>query len=548
MSSTWDAIGSFWRSMGATIAPERMIEASSDYIRDCLALCHQAGARGGEGIELSDRRFRSEAWKANPLLGLVAAWYLTSSQHLGKLADAVEGDAKTRERIRFCVDQWLAAVAPSNFLMFNADAHSAMRDSNGESLRLGLTNLLADVTRGRLTQTDESHFAVGENLATTEGSVVYENDLFQLIQYKPSSANVFERPLLIVPPCINKFYILDLRPDNSLIRNAVDNGQQVFAMSWRNPDASLAHKTWDDYIEEGVLSAIETVREISRSDQINTLGFCIGGTLLTTALAVAAARGRHPAASMTLLTTMLDFSDTGLLDIFVDEAQVQCREYSIGGKNGAPAAVMRGADLAATFSFLRPNELVWNYVVDNYLKGQSPAPFDLLYWNGDSTNLPGPMYVWYLRHMYLENRLRERGALTVCGERVDLGAITTPTLIYASREDHIVPWRSAYASRQLLGGSTTFLLGASGHIAGVINPPSSNKRSYWSIDSDQAAQRLAEDEWLGKAVEHPGSWWPAWLGWLAQYGGKQVEARANAGSTAYPVIEPAPGRYVMQRA
>jgi polyhydroxyalkanoate synthase subunit PhaC len=548
MSFSWDAIDGFWRSMGATIAPERMLEASSGYIRDCLALFQQAGASGGEGIELADRRFRSEAWKANPMLALVAAWYLTSSQHLGKLADAVEGDAKTRERIRFCVDQWLAAVAPSNFLMLNADAQSAMRDSNGESLRQGLTNLLADVARGRLTQTDESQFVVGENLATTEGSVVYENDLFQLIQYKPHSANVFERPLLIVPPCINKFYILDLRPNNSLIRHAVENGQHVFAMSWRNPDASLAHKTWDDYIEEGVLSAIEMVREISRSEQINTLGFCIGGTLLTTALAVEAARGRHPAASMTLLTTMLDFSDTGLLDIFVDEAQVQCREYSIGGKSGAPAAIMRGADLAATFSFLRPNELVWNYVVDNYLKGQSPAPFDLLYWNGDSTNLPGPMYVWYLRHMYLENRLRERGALSVCGERVDLRAVTTPTFIYASREDHIVPWRSAYASRELLGGSTTFLLGASGHIAGVINPPSSNKRCYWSIEGEQAARSLAEDEWVGAAVEHPGSWWPAWCDWLAQYAGQQVSAPASAGTPARPVIEPAPGRYVMQRA
>jgi polyhydroxyalkanoate synthase subunit PhaC len=534
--------------MTATIAPERLLGVSSGYLRDCLALCGLAGAGGGEAIALSDRRFRSGSWQGNPLLGFAAAWYLTGSQHLRSLADAVEGDVKTRERFRFCVDQWLAAVAPSNFLHFNADAHSAFVESNGESLRRGIANFLADMARGRLSQTDESHFAVGENLAVTAGSVVYENDLFQLIQYKPRTASVFERPLLIVPPCINKFYILDLRPENSLIRHALDAGHPVFAMSWRNADASLAHKTWDDYIEEGVLTAIETVRQISGCGQINTLGFCIGGTLLATALAVEAARDRHPAASVTLLTTMLDFADTGLLDIFVDEAQVQCREYSIGGRSGAPAALMRGSELATTFSFLRPNELVWNYVVDHYLKGQSPAPFDLLYWNGDSTNLPGPMYAWYLRHAYLENRLRVPGSLTVCGERIDLGAVTAPTFIYASREDHIVPWRTAYASRKLLGGPATFVLGASGHIAGVINPPSANKRSYWSIEGDLAAGHLSQDEWLGAAVEQPGSWWPAWMQWLGQYGGEPVKARASAGSRAFPVIEPAPGRYVMQRA
>ena len=535
-------------SLNARIVPERLLDACSDYARECLGLWQQVGAKNASAFELSDRRFRSDAWKANPLLGFVAACYLAGSRHLDELANTLDADIKTRERIRFFIQQWTAAVAPSNFLLLNAEAQRALLDSNGESLRRGVTNLLADVTRGKLSQTDESHFVVGENLATTEGAVVFENDLVQLIQYKPRTPTVFERPLLIVPPCINKFYILDLQPESSLIRHALDEGHQVFALSWRNPDASLAHKTWDDYVEEGLLQTISVVSEISGRKQINALGFCIGGTLVATALAVLAARGDHPVASLTLLTAMLNFSDTGLLDLFVDEAQVQSREFTIGGKHGAPPALMRGADLAATFSFLRPNDLVWNYVVDNYLKGQTPPPFDLLYWNSDSTNLPGPMYAWYLRHTYLENTLCKPNALTVCGEPVDLGAIGVPTFVYGSCEDHIVPWRTAYASTHLLTGSSTFVLGASGHIAGVINPPSKNKRSYWAQEGDSAALPVDADEWLAAATEHPGSWWPEWTRWLGQRGGKRVKARANAGSNAYPVIEPAPGRYVRQRA
>jgi polyhydroxyalkanoate synthase len=408
-------------------------------------------------------------------------------------------------------------------------------------------NLLGDLQRGKISQTDESRFVVGENLANTEGSVVFENDLMQLIQYKPRTATVRERPLLIVPPCINKFYILDLQPENSLVAHGLDSGHQVFLISWRNADASIAGKTWDDYIGEGVLKAIDTVSQISGREQINTLGFCVGGTMLATALAVAAARGQHPAASMTLLTAMLDFSDTGVLDVFVDEAHVQMREQTIGGKNGSPPGLMRGIEFANTFSFLRPNDLVWNYVVDNYLKGRTPVPFDLLYWNSDSTSLPGPMYVWYLRNTYLENRLREPGALTTCGEPVDLSKIDVPTFIYGSREDHIVPWQTAYASVPLLAGPRKFVLGASGHIAGVINPPAKKKRSYWTLQGDVKTLPDTPDEWLDQAVEVPGSWWPEWITWLDQFGGKKVKPRATAGSAEFPVIEPAPGRYVRQR-
>ncbi|WP_025599639.1 class I poly(R)-hydroxyalkanoic acid synthase [Burkholderia sp. WSM2230] len=532
----------------AAIPPERLQKLQADYTREAMVLLQQAGGSAApKAPELKDRRFSSDAWSATPAFAFTAAWYLLNARYLQEMVDALEAEPKVRERIRFAVQQWTAAASPSNFLALNPEAQKTLLESQGESLRQGVMNLLADMQRGKISQTDESRFVVGENLATTEGSVVFENDLIQLIQYKPRTATVRERPLLIVPPCINKYYILDLQPENSLVAHALDSGHQVFLISWRNADASIAHKTWDDYVSEGVLTAIQTVSKISNREQINTLGFCVGGTLLATALAVAAARGEHPAASMTLLTAMLDFSDTGVLDIFVDEAHVQMREQTIGGKNGAPPGLMRGIEFANTFSFLRPNDLVWNYVVDNYLKGRTPVPFDLLYWNSDSTSLPGPMYVWYLRNTYLENRLREPNAVTTCGEPVDLSKIDVPTFIYGSREDHIVPWQSAYASAPLLTGPLKFVLGASGHIAGVINPPAKKKRSYWTLEGDVKTLPEDPDEWLGDAKEVPGSWWPEWTTWLDQYGGRKIKPRATAGSEEFPVIEPAPGRYVRQR-
>ncbi|WP_323118723.1 class I poly(R)-hydroxyalkanoic acid synthase [Burkholderia alba] len=530
----------------AAIPPERLKRLQADYSRECVELVRQVTAATLEAPELKDRRFSADAWKASPAHAFTAAWYLLNARYLQELADALETDPKTRERIRFTVQQWTAAAAPSNFLALNPEAQKNLIETQGESLRLGLLNLLGDLQRGKISQTDESQFVVGKNLASTEGAVVYENDLIQLIQYKPLTATVYERPLLIVPPCINKFYILDLQPENSLVAHALSSGHQVYLVSWRNADASVAHKTWDDYIDEGLLAAIDTVRQISGREQINTLGFCVGGTMLATALAVLAARGEHPAASMTLLTAMLDFTDTGVLDVFVNEAHVQMREQTIGGKNGGKPGLMHGVEFANTFSFLRPNDLVWNYVVDNYLKGRTPAPFDLLYWNGDSTNLPGPMYAWYLRHTYLENQLREPGALTVCGEPVDLSRIDVPTFIYGSRDDHIVPWQTAYASTSLLTGPLRFVLGASGHIAGVINPPAKKKRSYWSHGADAKSLSATAGEWFDGATEHPGSWWPEWTDWLDAHGGRKVKPRAP-GSAEFPVIEPAPGRYVLQR-
>jgi polyhydroxyalkanoate synthase len=444
----------------AAIPSERLQKLQADYSREAMELIQQATRSATRAPELKDRRFSSDAWSSAPAYAFTAAWYLLNARYLQEMVDALETEPKVRERIRFAVQQWTAAASPSNFFALNPEAQKTLLDSQGESLRQGVMNLLGDLQRGKISQTDESGFVVGENLANTEGSVVFENELMQLIQYKPRTATVRERPLLIVPPCINKFYILDLQPENSLVAHGLDSGHQVFLISWRNADASIASKTWDDYIGEGVLKAIGTVSKISGREQINTLGFCVGGTMLATALAVAAARGEHPAASMTLLTAMLDFSDTGVLDVFVDEAHVQMREQTIGGKNGGTPGLMRGIEFANTFSFLRPNDLVWNYVVDNYLKGRTPVPFDLLYWNSDSTNLPGPMYVWYLRNTYLENRLREPGALTTCGEPVDLSRIDVPTFIYGSREDHIVPWQTAYASVPLLAGPLKFVLGA----------------------------------------------------------------------------------------
>lgn len=489
-----------------------------------------------------DRRFASENWAQNPLAAFTAAAYSLNSHALMGMAEAVQADEKTRQRIRFAVEQWVAAMAPSNFLALNPDAQKKALETKGESLSKGLQNMLQDMGKGYVSMTDESVFEVGKNVATTEGAVVYENDIFQLLEYKPLTEKVHERPFLLVPPCINKFYILDLQPDNSLIRYAVSQGHRTFVISWRNPDASCAHLTWDDYIERAVIEAIGVVQEIAGAAQINALGFCVGGTMLATALAVLAARGQKPVASATLLTTLLDFSDTGILDVFIDEAFVKSREAQMG-----QGGLLKGQELAATFSFLRPNDLVWNYVVGNYLKGETPPAFDLLYWNSDATNLPGPWYAWYLRNTYLENNLIQPGKLTVCGEKIDFGRLDLPVYIYGSREDHIVPINASYAATKVLPGDKRFVMGASGHIAGVINPPAKNKRSHW-IRSDNALPQTLED-WIAGADEFAGSWWTDWAQWLKGHAGKQIAAPKRYGKgTKFKEIEAAPGRYVLQKA
>ena len=492
-----------------------------------------------------DRRFAAKAWAASPTHLLMAHMYLLSAHAMQKMVAASDAKPELKDRLQFSVMQWIDAMSPANFFATNPDAQRALVESGGETLRAGISNFLGDLKKGRITQSDETKFTVGENLATTPGSVVYQNRYLQIIQYKPTTSTVYQRPILLVPPCINKFYILDLQPENSFVRNAVAEGFTVFLVSWRNPvpedTDGIDKATWDDYIEGGVLDAIKTVSAISGQKKINVLGFCVGGTMLATALAVAAGRGEHPEASLTMLTSMVDFSDTGTLKVFVDEPHAQLREQTLG-----QGGLMRAQELGATFSFLRPNELVWNYVVSNYLKGETPVPFDLLYWNGDSTNLPGPFFTWYFRNMYLENNLRVPNKLVCCGVPVDLRKISTPSFVYSSREDHIVPWKSGYASTQLFTGPCKYVLGASGHIAGVINPPAKKKRSYWVLEGEHMpADALT---WFHQATEHPGSWWPEWTAWLASHSGRRVKAPAAEGSARYPVIEPAPGSFVKVRA
>ncbi len=522
-----------------SFAPDKLMQLQQDYVKEATELWNQSLQ---SNPTLKDRRFKNEAWSHNPLASFSAAVYLLNARTLMAMAEAVEGDAKTKNRVRFAVEQWMAAAAPSNYLAFNAEAQQKAIDTHGASLAKGLANMLQDMKQGHMSMTDESLFEVGKNVATTEGAVVFENEYFQLIEYKPLTAKVHEKPFLLVPPCINKFYILDLQPDNSFIRYATSQGHRTFVVSWRNPDASMQTKTWDDYIEHAAIEAIRRVQDITGAKQINALGFCVGGTILTTALAVLAARGQKPVSSVTLLTTLIDFTDTGILDVFIDEGMVKFREMQMGS-----GGMLKGQDLASTFSFLRPNDLVWNYVVGNYLKGETPPPFDLLYWNSDSTNLPGPFYAWYLRNTYLENNLVKPGKAKVCGEKIDLRKLDMPFYLYGSREDHIVPIGGAYATTQVLPGKKRFMMGASGHIAGVINPPAAQKRSHWVRNDGKFPEDV--NDWIAGATETPGSWWQDWADWLKSHAGKQVAApKAYGRAPDYKPSEPAPGRYVKAKA
>lgn len=486
----------------------------------------------------ADRRFSAEAWRTDPRFAPLAYTYLQFSKQANQALAAAPLDDRSKAQWGFALRQVVDAMSPAHCLATNPEALQCALDSGGASLVEGARLFLADLARGRISMSDDTAFEVGRNLATTPGSVVFENELVQLIQYAPTTAKVHKRPLVIVPPCINKYYILDLQPENSLVAYAVAQGHTVFLISWRNVGADQGQLSWDDYVEQGVLQALSVARKVRRADRVNALGFCVGGTLLASALAVAAARGEAPAASITLLTTMLEFSDTGELGLMVDEASVAKRESSIGR-----GGLLRGRELAQVFAALRANDLIWPYVINSYLKGQAPPAFDLLYWNGDDTNLPGPMYCWYLRQTYLENRLREPGGTQQCGVPVDLSRIDVPAFVYASREDHIVPWATAYASTELLGGESCFVLGASGHIAGVINPPAKRKRHHWvgDLKPDAAA-------WLDAAVQVDGSWWPAWDKWLRRHAGAKVAAPGKPGNAEFTAIEPAPGRYVKEKA
>jgi polyhydroxyalkanoate synthase len=520
--------------------PARWQQLQQGWYQQQLALwARMAGQQPPQPeVPVSDRRFRAQEWR-EPYFNWLSQSYLITAQWLEALASGASLDTHEKKKATFLIRQWIDAASPANYAWSNPEALKLAAETQGASFAQGLQNLRDDLPRGMVSMTDESAFEVGRNLAVTPGAVVFENELMQLIQYRPTTATVFERPLLMVPPCINKFYVLDLQPENSLVRYAVEQGHTVFMVSWRNMPAHMGHIGWDDYVAQGIVAAIDTARKICAVKQINALGFCVGGTLLATALAVLRAKRRNPVASLSLLATMLDFSDTGDLSVFVDEAYVKRREREF-----ANGGVLPGRELAITFASLRPNDLIWNYVVNNYLKGKTPPPFDLLYWNSDSTNLPGAMYTWYMRHTYLENSLRVPGKLMVSGKALDLTQLNLPAYLLATREDHIVPWKTAYASTGILQGKQTFVLSASGHIAGVINPASRDKRNYWTSGPAGADP----DTWLAGATSHAGSWWKHWSAWLASHGGAQVAARAKLGGTRYTEIEAAPGRYVREKA
>jgi len=525
----------------AILAPgpqrEELARMQQQYVRDWIAILQ---GKGQQPDSTADRRFAAPEWSEVAWFRTMRELYELNARYVDAVTNVADIPAPARRRLRFFTRQLTDAMSPSNFPQTNPQAIIRAFETRGESLAKGAQTFVDDLARRRISMTDESQFEIGGNLAITPGDVIYENELIQLIQYRPATKRVRSRPLLIVPPFINKYYILDLQPANSFVRYCVDQGMTTFVISWRNIPDELGHLTWEDYIDKGVFDAIKVVREISRSDGINVLGYCVGGTLLACALAVMAARNEAAVASVTLLASMLDFSDTGEISAYVDETYVRHCEQRF-----AEHGVVPGSQLANAFASLRANELVWNFVVNNYLLGNSPRAFDLLYWNADGANLPGPLFSYYLRNMYLENRLRTPGALRMCGVPVDLGAVDVPSMVVATREDHIVPWQTAYLGTRLLGGHGEFVLGASGHVAGIVNPPQENRRHYWRNGIDQLPAEA--EHWLEMANKYDGSWWPHWMKWLSRHAGKTVAARKRTGNARHQPIEPAPGRYVRER-
>ena len=485
-----------------------------------------------------DKRFKDDAWHDTPYYDLLKQSYLLASKQLSEFVDRAQVDDRTKLQLRFHARQFIDAMSPSNFPATNPEVIRTAIQTRSASLSAGIKNLIEDIQKGRITRVDESAFEVGGNLAVTPGSVVFENELIQLIQYTPQTSDVEKTPLLMVPPCINKYYLLDLGKGNSFVEYAVAQGHHVFLISWRSAVPEIGRLTWDDYLRLGPLKAIDVVRDIANVDEVHALGFCVGGTILSCAAAVLAARGENKLATITLLTTMLDFTDTGDIGLLIDQGLVALREATIGS-----GGILPGKELAFTFGTLRANDLIWRYVVDSYLKGATPDAFDLLYWDSDSVSLPGPMYCWYTRNTYLENNIKEPGKTTQCGVPIDLSRVKLPLYVLASREDHIVPWQSAFLSKDLMGKEPRFVLAASGHVAGVINPPARNKRSHW-LNDDLGCE--AKD-WLESAEEKSGSWWPDWDAWMKRHSSGKTPAPTQAGNADYHVIEPAPGRYVKQK-
>ena len=493
-----------------------------------------------------DKRFRHEDWQEHFLFDYVKQSYLLTARWLHDAVANVEGlDEKTQKKVDFFTRQYIDAVAPSNFALTNPEVFRETIATGGQNLVKGLNNLLDDIERGhgklRISMTDSKAFELGVNIATTPGKVVFQNDLMQLIQYEPTTAKVYKRPLLIMPPWINKYYILDLREKNSLVKWCVDRGLTVFVISWVNPDERLAGKDFEDYMLEGPLAALGAIEKATGEKETNVLGYCLGGTLLAATLAYLAAKKDSRIASASFMTSLIDFTGAGELEVFIDEEQVQALE-----KRMQDRGFLEGSAMGNTFNMLRSNDLIWSFVINNYLMGRDPFPFDLLHWNCDSTRMPAKMHSFYLRNMYMNNALRTRGGITLAGTPIDLAKVTIPTYFVSAIEDHIAPWKTTYAGPKILGGNSRFVLSGSGHIAGMINPPSAKKYGYWTNE----ALPVDADQWLKSATQHEGSWWEDWIEWLGPKLGSKVAAREpgkGAGKSRLRSIEPAPGSYARLR-
>ena len=530
-------------------SPGHIVEAQIGFWRDYMSLW-QNTTRRIMGVETepvidapsTDRRFKDDAWRENEIFDFIKQSYLLSARYVQDVVKQVDGlDPKTAQKVDFYSRQFVDAMSPSNFLLTNPEVLRKTAETGGENLLKGLNNLLSDLEQGkgrlRIKMTDMDAFTLGENIGVSPGKVVYQNDLMQLIQYTPSTEKVLKRPLLIAPPWINKFYILDLRPRNSFVRWAVSQGHTVFVISWVNPDEKLAEKGFEDYMREGYLAALDAIERATGEREVNAIGYCLGGTLLASTLAYMAAKKDDRIKSATFFVTLMDFAEAGELGVFIDEEQLKALEGKMN-KRG----YLEGSEMATTFNMLRANDLIWSFVVNNYLLGNDPFPFDLLYWNADSTRMPAKMHSFYLRKMYQENLLSKPDGITLAGVPIDLRKIKTPAYFLSTREDHIAPWKSTYRGTQLLGGPKRFVLAASGHIAGVVNPPESGKYGHW-INNDLPPD---PEEWFKGATEMAGSWWPDWHRWVSALGKQQVAARVPGDGKLTP-IDDAPGSYVKVR-
>lgn len=496
-------------------------------------------AQGGSGV--TDRRFAAPEWEQHPWFRWLRDAYLVNSRAVLDAIDAADLTPEQCQKLVFYTRLATEAMSPANFPHTNPEAIQSAIDTHGESLVAGARHVMKDIGRGFVSLTDETHFEIGRNIAATEGEVIFENKLMQLIHYRPLTPTVHQRPLLFIPPFVNKFYLMDLEPENSFVRWTVEQGHQLFLTSFKNATKRERDLTWDDYVTDGVIKAMEVVREVSGQADLNLLAFCTGGTLAATAFAPLAASGRRNwVQSVTLLAAGLDFTDVGEIGVYMDSPFMRQKAASL--RNGG---VMPAQELAAAFTALKANDLVWGNVVNHYLKGKPHAPFGLLYWNSDPTSLPGPMYAWYLAHTYLGNRLVQPNGAIVCGRPVDLRSIDLPTYAVAAIEDHIVPWGGAYESARMLGNNVRFCLTGGGHIAGTMNPASKNRRNYWINARSDLPQRA--DEWHSGAQSHKGSWWNDWGQWVGAIAGPQIAAPEHLGSARYAPIEPAPGRFVRER-